>query len=314
MKTPNISPVRETIRFIASGVLLFAINAVPASSPGEVGFFEQLADGVFVHRGQHAGIDDPNRGDSANIGFVEGTQCVAVIDTGGSLATGERLRAAIKARTKTPICYVINTHVHFDHVLGNAAFVDDRPEFIGHRNLAQAIDGNKEFFVEQFAAELENKDASMVIGPSRLIDTEEVLDLGERSLILRAVAPAHTSADLSIYDKQSNLLWTGDLVFRERMPIIDASLKGWLKWLENDYQSVKVIPGHGPAGDNWQLSTAQLRDYLQVLLAETRQAIADGMFLEDALNEVAVDAAATWQLNDRHARNVSRAYRELEWE
>lgn len=294
--------------------LIMPSGATTASMPEEQGFFEQLAEGVYVHHGKHAGIDDPDRADSANIGFVEGEACVAVIDTGGALATGELLRDAIKAITDTPICYVINTHVHFDHVLGNAAFVSDKPAFVGHKNLAEAIEGNKAFFVEQFAQELQNQDTSSVIGPSRLIEDEEVIDLGGRELVLRAVSAAHTSADLTVYDKQSNLLWSGDLVFRERMPILDASLRGWLKWLEEDYQNVKVIPGHGPAGDDWQTSTAQLRTYLKTLLDETRQAIADGMFMEDALDSVAVEAAQSWQLNDRHARNVSRAYRELEWE
>ena len=301
-------------RLIVAAGLISQSGATFASMPEDQGFFEQLAEGVYVHRGQHAGIDDPARADSANIGFIAGTDCVAVIDTGGALRTGKLLRNAITALTDTPICYVINTHVHFDHVLGNAAFLQDKPEFVGHRNLAEAMDGNKEFFVEQFPEELDHQDTSMVIGPTRLVDAEEVIDLGGRELVLRAASPAHTSADLTVYDKQSNLLWSGDLVFRERMPILDASLRGWLKWLEADYQSVKVVPGHGPAGDDWQTSTVQLRQYLKALLDETRRAIADGMFLEDALDSVAVEAAQSWQLNDRHARNVSRAFRELEWE
>ena len=297
-------------------IALFGVplSALQASAPQEQAFLQALAAGVYIHRGQHAGIEDKNRGDSANIGFIIGSQCVAVIDTGGSVNTGNRLRAAIKSITDTPVCYVINTHVHFDHVLGNAAFVTDGAEFIGHKNLAEAMEGNKAFFVEQFADELNHQDTSAVIGPSRLIEAEETIDLGGRKLILRAVAPAHTHADLSVYDQLSNTLWTGDLVFRERMPIVDASLRGWLKWLDDDHQAVKVVPGHGPVGDDWQMSTMQLRAYLNALLNETRQAVADGMFLEDALDSVAVEAAASWQLNDRHPRNVSRAYRELEWE
>ena len=303
-----------TMPLIVLAYCLSPVSNVFASAPGDPDFFEQLAAGVFVHRGQHAGIDDANRGDSANIGIVVGNDCIAVIDSGGSLATGQRMRDAIKLLSDVPVCYVINTHVHFDHVLGNAAFVADQAEFIGHKNLAEAMEGNKTFFAEQFAAELEGKDASVVISPTRLVESEETLDLGGRELVLRAVGPAHTNADLSVYDKQSNLLWTGDLVFRERMPVLDASLRGWLKWLDSDYQTVKVVPGHGPAGDDWETSTAQLRTYLEALLNETRKAVADGMFLEDALDSVALEAAASWQLNDRHARNVSRAYRELEWE
>src|SRR5690606_2088553 len=99
----------------------------------------EVAPGVFVHPGRHAGIEDPARGDSANVGFVVGERCVAVIDTGGSVATGRALAAAIAAQTTTPICYVINTHAHFDHVLGNAAFAAPGVEFVGHAALGDAL-------------------------------------------------------------------------------------------------------------------------------------------------------------------------------
>lgn len=275
---------------------------------------EKLDENVYLHRGVHASLDDERRGDSANIGFIVGKKCVAVIDTGGSIETGEKLLTAIRSRTELPICYVINTHVHFDHVLGNAAFLNEEPVYVGHKNLADAMSGNKSFFVEQFAKELKNRDETSVIGPTKLVEEELVLDLGGRDLILHATDPAHTDADLSVFDPVSNLLWTGDLVFRERMPILDASLRGWLKWLQADYDSVKVVPGHGRAGDRWAPSTAQIRQYLEALLTESRTAIAEGVFLEDALKSVAASAAASWQLNDRHVRNVSKAYRELEWE
>ncbi|MGR8949924.1 MAG: MBL fold metallo-hydrolase, partial [Gammaproteobacteria bacterium] len=203
-----------------------------ASGTTENKFVEQLAEGVYLHRGQHAGLEDENRGDSANIGFIVGDRCVAVIDSGGAISTGKKLYSAIKSITDKAVCYVINTHVHFDHVLGNAAFLGAKPEFVGHKNLAESISGNRAFFVEQFSAELGSSDEALVIGPTMLVEEQETIDLGNRQLLLRAAKPAHTDADLSVLDIKTNLLWTGDLVFRERMPILDASLKGWLSWLD----------------------------------------------------------------------------------
>ena len=90
----------------------------------------ELAPGVFVHLGQQLALDAPGHDDIANIGFIVGSKCVAVIDTGGSVRIGRALRSAVRLRTARPICYVINTHVHFDHVLGNAAFREEERRFL----------------------------------------------------------------------------------------------------------------------------------------------------------------------------------------
>ena len=100
---------------------------------------ENPAPGVYVHYGQQAEMTRANFGDVANLGFVVGARCVAVIDTGGTFAVGRALRQAIRRVATVPVCYVINTHVHPDHVFGNAAFADDHPEFIGHARLADAM-------------------------------------------------------------------------------------------------------------------------------------------------------------------------------
>ena len=60
---------------------------------------KQVADGIYVHEGKHIGLDDPGRDDIANIGFIEGDDCIAVIDTGGSMAVGQQLLAQIKQRS-----------------------------------------------------------------------------------------------------------------------------------------------------------------------------------------------------------------------
>ncbi|MGN6704151.1 MAG: MBL fold metallo-hydrolase, partial [Burkholderiaceae bacterium] len=103
--------------FWASFALLAGVPAAAAIAPLPM---ERIAPGVFVHEGEQAETSAANRGDIANIGFVVGKRCVAVIDTGGSAAIGAALREAVRSRTGLPVCYVINTHMHPDHVFGNA--------------------------------------------------------------------------------------------------------------------------------------------------------------------------------------------------
>ena len=119
--------------FVAASTLATSAMAVEPLA------VRQVAEGVYVHAGL---LQDPsiaNHGDVANIGFVVGATCVAVIDTGETLAIGRALRAAVGRVTRLPVCYVINTHVHPDHVFGNAAFADDAPRFVGHARLVAAM-------------------------------------------------------------------------------------------------------------------------------------------------------------------------------
>lgn len=296
-------------------VLLLALLVTTSVATADPGIFNltEVAPGVFVHHGRHVAITDPRRADSANLGVIVGTRCVAVIDTGGALATGLALRQAVAEQSKLPVCYVINTHVHFDHVLGNAAFVSPGTVFVGHKNLRATLDDSRQYFVEHFPAEL---GTAPVVGPTTLVETQLKLDLGEREIVLSAQPDAHTSSDLTVLDVATNTLFAGDLLFMERLPVLDGSIKGWLQWLAQ-YRSepfARVVPGHGPVAAPWPAASQPELDYLQQLVAYVRNAIASGSFLEDAVAAAAKVPTTGWILTAPHSRNVSQAYREFEWE
>lgn len=297
-------------------VLLICASSAFASEPKLDFQLDEVAEGVFVHHGHHVDITDIERGDSANIGFIVGTQCVAVIDTGGAIATGRALLSAIERHSSRPVCYVINTHVHFDHVLGNAAFAHLNVEFVGHINAPDAMAASRSYFQEEFAAELTSAKPNGVIAPTLTVDERLRLELGERPLWLEAHKRSHSDTDLTVLDEKTNTFFTGDLVSVERLPIIDGELKGWLRWLDN-YQTkpfARIVPGHGPTNAAWPEAAEPITRYLQTLLVDGRAAIRDGVFLEDAIDSMSYEAAKPWLVNERHSRNVSRTFRELEWE
>jgi quinoprotein relay system zinc metallohydrolase 2 len=281
----------------------------------------QLAPGVFVHQGSQLSLEAPGHDDIANIGFIIGRSCVAVIDTGGSVSTGQRLRAALRVHTALPICYVINTHVHVDHVLGNSAFRGggDHPSFVGHEALAQAIANSREFFVAHYGADLGPPVAGVeqIVAPDRLVQQDTVLDLGHRRLLLHAWPKAHTDCDLTVVDESSGTLWSGDLLFRERIPVVDGSVRGWLAALDQ-LQVMKVsrvVPGHGPMTQDLAQALMPERRYLQALVDGVRAELAQGESEQHAIEHVALGEKSQWLLWDTaHAHNVIRAYEELQWE
>lgn len=316
----NPSPLgiflRRALRACLLGVSSVACNAHACDSSADDFNLEEVAPGVFVHQGRHVGIDDATRGDSANIGFVVGKDCVAVIDTGGSLATGQALRAQIKSRTHTPICFVINTHAHFDHVLGNAAFVGDHPQFVGHANLAAVLAASREYFLERFGVELQGAPAPQIIAPDLAVVADQALDLGARSLRLVAHPVAHSTADLTVLDLATSTLWAGDLLFVERLPVLDGQLKGWQDWMDKAAGETyaQVIPGHGPRVVHWPSALGAQQRYLTSLSATVATALQKGTFLEEVMAAGVHADLDEWQVPGAHARNLSKVYREMEWQ
>ncbi|UCC55158.1 MAG: quinoprotein relay system zinc metallohydrolase 2 [Gammaproteobacteria bacterium] len=276
----------------------------------------EIAAGIYMRPGKHAVVFDDEA--VANIGFVVGKRCVAVIDTGGSNAEGQALRCAIRSVTRQPVCFVINTHVHPDHMLGNLAVREPGVFYIGHTNLARALALRGTVYLERAAQQ-----AGRPLGPEHIIlpdlsvDRQLRLDLGERVLELVAHPIAHTDNDLSIYDENTGTLWLSDLLFMEHIPVIDGSIKGWLKLLEalKDKPARRVVPGHGPVQAAWPDAAGDTQRYLSSLRDETQERIAEGDDLREAQKTVAYGERTRWQLFENyHKRNIIAAYTELEWE
>lgn len=278
----------------------------------------EIAPGIFVHKGAHEGPTKRNLGGYANIGFVVGRDAVAVIDSGGSAAQGQALRQAIRDVTDLPIAYVVITHSHPDHMLGTAAFDADKPTVIGHANLPAAMGARGPFYLDYLKRVLGDLAAgTRLVAPNETVREELTIDLGERRLRLTAHPTAHTDNDLTVFDEASATLWAGDLVFMERLPVVDGSLKGWLAVLETlrGIDAVRVVPGHGPPSAPWPGALDAQQRYLESLLHETRSFIAKGGRIEDAASEVGTAERDSWALfEENHPRNTVTVFTELEWE
>jgi quinoprotein relay system zinc metallohydrolase 2 len=307
--------VRRLIRML---ILLAAAAAASAgAAPLQV---EQVAPGVYVHFGQHKDFEDGYDGDIANIGFVIGLDAVAVIDTGGSYAVGMALKEALRAITRLPVRYVINTHGHPDHVFGNAAFLDagTPPHFIGHARLPEALAVRGDVYLRNLKSQLGGgADKSRLITPTETVQDSLTLDLGQRKLVLKAWPAAHTDNDLSVVDATTGTLWTGDLLFIERTPAIDGDSEGWLAAMDalDKAPAFITIPGHGPLTRDKHLALDRQRSYLKTLLREVRAAILQGAGMSETMGTAAASEQPRWRLFDAvNRRNVNRLYPALEWE
>lgn len=277
----------------------------------------EVAPGIFFRRGVDEEASAANGGAIANIGFIVGRQAVAVFDPGGSLADGQRLHAAIRKATPLPIRYVILSHAHPDHIFGAAAFENDHPSFVGHEKLPSVLTQRGEYYRKRLAATVGANRAGTVVMPTLLVRGKTEIDLGGRTLEVTAHPVAHTDNDLSALDRQTGTLLTSDLVFVQRVPALDGSLRGWLEVLATlkAQPARRAVPGHGPTGVDWPDAAADLERYLGTLLRETRDALRKGLPIEEAVTVVGQSERGKWALfDDYHGRNVTQAFKELEWE
>ena len=214
--------------------------------------WQEVASGVFVRR--HAEL-------ALNCGLVVGDDACLVVDTRSHLGEAADLIAAVRSVTPHPWT-VVNTHAHYDHCFGNAAF---RPATIwGSRGCASALAATAEFQRAAVVAELladgdeasaELMRAAPVDPPDALVDDVAVLDVGGREVVLRFLGRGHTDHDLVVEVETSGdatVVFAGDLVEQGAPPAFeDAWPAEWPATLGRLHALARgpVVPGHGAVVD-----------------------------------------------------------------
>ena len=167
MSHPGLMSRREAL--LAGAGVLWSLAATTRSRAEQGALVtEAVAPGIYIRRGVDEDASAANGDAIANIGFIVGRDAVAVFDPGGSLNDGERLRARIREVTQLPIRFVVLSHVHPDHIFGAGAFEQDRPEFIGHARLPDALAQRGEYYQRGLESVLGKGKAGPLVVPTRL--------------------------------------------------------------------------------------------------------------------------------------------------
>ena len=280
---------------------------------------QKVTDNVYAIVGDINQRSPENLGNNATFGFIVTKAGVVLIDSGGSFKGAQQIHQAVKTITNTPVVAVINTGGQDQRWLGNDFFKKQGARIIAAK--AAVLDQQKR--VSDQLSTLDTLVGKKGMAGTQAVYADETFDaqleltIGDVQLQLRNPGVAHTPGDTYVWLPKQKLVFSGDIVYVERMLTVGSVSKsrGWIQAFEAmaTLQPNFVIPGHGHATDLSQ-ARAETHDYLIML----RQGVTGLMERELGLEAVSqIDQSKFSHLkfyDDLKGKNASAVFREMEWE
>jgi cyclase len=251
-------------------IIAIAFLCVPSVFAGGL---TKIADGVY----SYVDSKDPSPAHSfgANAGIIIGRDGIVVVDTLISAKEAKRFIKDIRAVSDKPIRYVVNTHDHLDHVLGNSEFAKLGTTIVAQAETKAAMVKNGAGLLQRakyFGLSDEAMSGTTVVVPSLTFSDSMEIDLGDRKIEVVHAGPSHTGGSSLVYVPDSKTLFAGDILFTNYHPNMrDGDIQGWVKALAliASMDVANIIPGHGPLST--EKDVADMKNYLIAFDAKVKE-------------------------------------------
>jgi len=282
LKKPLLPALQETFqKIIVAGCAMFSVTAFSADEPTLSFNTQKVTDTIYMLSGE-GGFT------GGNVGLSVGSDGVAMIDNGVSSVI-DILKAEIAEITDQPIDYMINTHIHGDHIGNNHVFGKDGAKIVSHENLRDSLVKDE-------------KNGGPVSFPVLTFNDRMTIHLNGDAAQIVHFDRAHTDGDAVVYFKNDNVLHTGDIMFNNLFPFIDGNNGGTLDGVTRALEGIaemsndqtKIIPGHGPLASQADvLSTVKM---LKAAKTAVGKLVAEGKSDEEILkaNPLAPFESYSW--------------------
>lgn len=231
-------------------------------------------------------MDEHNNGNMSNSCFVTLGNSYLVIDSGPTYQYAQQAYTKIKKIKNLPVSYLINTHVHDDHWLGNSYYATLGTTIIGSSAFKELPKLEQTRMQRRISPEAYKQ--TKQIFPTVFVNQEKVLDINGTKVYIKSVNhKAHTNSDLYVYIPSKKIVFVGDLVFNQRLPSLrDGDITGWIQALD-DIKKMDVeyiVGGHGENIDKKAVDFTY--NYLKTLKKEVKKRLDKGENIADVVNEV----------------------------
>ena len=281
----------------------------------------EVADGV------HAWLLPDGGWGLSNAGLVSAAGASLLVDTLFDLdLTAEMLKGLSPITKSSPIATVINTHANGDHCYGNSLLPD--AEIVASSAAAEEMDETPPALLAAMVKAAPHMepvlrrwveaafgpykfDGIELRAPTATFDGSLSVHVGDRTVELIEVGPAHTAGDVIAHVADVGVVFTGDIVFHKGTPIMWAGpVENWIAACDRIAALAPsvVVPGHGPVTD--VAGVIETRDYLAWLADETTKRIDAGMTYLDAARDMELGGYADFEAPGRIVVNVHNIYRD----
>lgn len=306
------------------GLILLAaasVAAKPSVEPIAIEMpLQQVSEHVYYVQGQ-AGIATDNKGFISNAAAIVTDEGVVLVDALGSPSLAARFREELRTVTEQPIKAVIVTHYHADHIYGLQVFEDMGAEIIAPGGFQDYLDSpaaDERLAERRVSLAPWVNEETRLVRPDRVIVEQTEMTVGEVTLEIRYLGPAHSDGDLAVLVHPDQVLISGDILFEGRVPFTGSADTGhWLEVLERlDQVGLEaLIPGHGPAASEPAEAVTNTLEYLKYTRAVMAEAVDEMVPFAEAYE------AADWSRFEQlpafeatHRRNAYGIYLSLERE
>jgi glyoxylase-like metal-dependent hydrolase (beta-lactamase superfamily II) len=275
----------STLASTAAALLAASLITLPAWAVEVI--FKPVADGVYAYIGDIGGRTYDNEGLNANIGLVVTTAGAVLIDSGSSYQVAAKIHEAVRKVTTQPLKLVINSGDQDHRWLGNGYFAGLGIETLAHAAAQADMQARAGEHMEGLKVLKERLDGTRPTLPSRFVKAQDsTIDMGGTVIELKHRQGGHTPGDTLVWLPQKNVLFSGDLVYVDRVlglhPV--SRTKTWLDSFAviEQLKPQTIVPGHGNV-TNLATAQAQTRDLLLALRAHMKQAVDDGVDISTAV-------------------------------
>ena len=246
--------------------------------------------------------------------YVKTKKSFVVIDSGPTFSYAKQAYTQMQKIANLPVKYVINTHDHDDHWLGNSFYKSKGAVLISSRKCEENIIVGMKTRIEKILGK-ELFGQTKIVKIDKIVEDNLTLTLDEEKFeITQPVSVAHTKGDLLVYLPSRKVLFVGDLLFNGRVTSLrDGSILGSIEALDiiDGYHAKSVIGGHGYETD--ENATHEFRRYLSEIKKQVLKAQDEDIGMGEITKKVKMPYFKNFKLHDvLHNRNLLDAYKELE--